>query len=195
MLDELVNPRLEHLAELLVVGIAEGAAGAGGTGRLRGGVRVWAGELGRLRAGRRTASSRGAFSAHRGADAAAAPARRRLLTNAAGARGLRGAGLGFPLRLLVRRGGARFLLVALRARPDGWLGLGGLVPSPVAAPPATIVARAPAGFGLERGLRLLEDREEEERFRGAGTAHRRGEGSRKDGRSTVGRAHAHVEAP
>jgi len=35
MLDELVNPRLEHLAELLVVGIAEGAAGAGGTGRVR----------------------------------------------------------------------------------------------------------------------------------------------------------------
>src|SRR6476469_8545663 len=197
LLDELVNPRLEHLAELLVVGIAEGAAGAGGTGRLRGGVRVWAGELGRLRGGRRTASSRGAFSAHRGASAAAALARRRLLTNAAGARGLLGAGLGFSLRLsaLVRRGGARFLLVALRARPSGRLGLGGLVPSPVAAPQATIVARAPAGFGLERGLRLLEDREEEERLRGAGTAHRRGEGSRKDGRSTVGRAHAHAEAP
>ena len=29
------SPRLEHLAELLVVGIAEGAAGAGGTGRVR----------------------------------------------------------------------------------------------------------------------------------------------------------------
>ena len=29
LLDELVNPRLEHLAELLVEGIAEGAADAG----------------------------------------------------------------------------------------------------------------------------------------------------------------------
>ena len=32
LLDELVNSRLEHLAELLVEGIAEGAAGAGGLG-------------------------------------------------------------------------------------------------------------------------------------------------------------------
>ena len=47
LLDELVNPRLEHLAELLVEGIAEGAAGAGGTGRLRGGVRAGVAGLGR----------------------------------------------------------------------------------------------------------------------------------------------------
>jgi hypothetical protein len=46
--------RLLHRCELLVVGIAEGAAGAGGTGRLRGGVRVWAGELGRQCGGRPT---------------------------------------------------------------------------------------------------------------------------------------------
>src|SRR4051812_11892803 len=90
LLDEPVNPRLEHLAELLVEGIAEGAAGAGGTGRLRGGVRAG---LGRRRGGRRTASARGAFPVlHRGAGAAAALARRRLLTNAAGARNLRRVG-------------------------------------------------------------------------------------------------------
>ena len=49
LLDELVNPRLEHLAELLVEGIAEGAAGAGETGRLRGGVRAGVAGLGRRR--------------------------------------------------------------------------------------------------------------------------------------------------
>ena len=158
LLDELVDPRLEHLAELLVEGIAEGAAGAGGAGRLRGGVRAGVGGRGRRRGGRRTASARGAFPAHRGVGAAAALARRRLLTNAAGARGLRGAGLGFRLRLsaLARGAGARLLLVALRARPGGRLGLGGLVPPPVALP-AIIVARAPAGSGLERGLRLLQE--------------------------------------
>jgi hypothetical protein len=59
LLDELVNPRLEHLAELLVEGIAEGAAGAGGTGRLRGGVRAGVAGLGRRRGGRRIASAAG----------------------------------------------------------------------------------------------------------------------------------------
>ena len=46
LLDELVNPRLEHLAELLVEGIAEGAAGAGGSwapARRRSRWRRWAG--------------------------------------------------------------------------------------------------------------------------------------------------------
>src|SRR4029077_8138591 len=150
------------------------------------GVRAGVAGLGRRRGGR-TASARGAFPAHRGAGAAAALARRRLLTNAAGARGLRGAGLGFRLRFsaLARGGGARLLLVALHARRGGRLdGLGGLVLPPV--PPAIIVARAPAGSGVDRRLRLLlEDREEEERLRGAGTGHRRGEGGRKDGRGTV----------
>jgi len=193
LLDELVNPRLEHLAELLVEGIAEGAAGAGETGRLRGGVRAGVAGLGRRRGGGRTASARGAFPAHRGVGAAAALARRRLLMNAAGARSLRGAGLGFRLRPSALARGGGLLLVALRACPGGRLDrLGGLVPRPVAAPRAIIVAR---GSGLERGLGLLEDREEEERLRGAGTAHRRGEGGREDDRSTVGRAHAHVEAP
>src|SRR5258705_4202200 len=59
LLEDLVNPRLEHLAELLVEGIAEGAAGAGRTGRLRGGVRAGVAGLGRRRGGRRTASARG----------------------------------------------------------------------------------------------------------------------------------------
>ena len=199
LLDELVNPRLEHLAELLVEGIAEGAAGAGGTGRRRGGVRAGVAGRGRRRGGRRTASARGAFPAHRGAGAAAALARRRLLTNAAGAR--------VPARSWTRISPATF-----RSCPRSWSSTSPRRasrasrwkvwparrprPSPVVAPPAIIVARAPAGSGLERGLlRLLKHREEEERLRGAGTAHRRGEGGRKDDRSTVGRAHAHVEAP
>ena len=80
LLEEFVNPRLEDLAELLVEGIAEGAAGAGGTGRLCGGVRAGVAGLGRGRGGRRTASARGAFPAHRDVGAAAALARRRLLT-------------------------------------------------------------------------------------------------------------------
>src|SRR6476646_7878980 len=197
LLDELVDPRLEHLAELLVEGIAEGTAGAGGAGRLRGGGRAGVGGRGRRRGGRRTASARGAFPAHRGVGAAAALARRRLLTNAAGARGLRGAGLGFGLRLsaLAGRAGARLLLVALRARPAGRLGrLGALVRPPVALP-ARVVARAPARSGLERGLLRLKHREEKARLRGAGTGHCRGEGGREDDRSTVGRAHTHGEAP
>src|SRR3954463_8681538 len=80
LLDELVDPRLEHLAELLVEGIAEGAAGAGETGRGRGRVRAGVAGLGRRRGGGRPPPPRGAFPAHRGADAAAALARRRLLT-------------------------------------------------------------------------------------------------------------------
>jgi hypothetical protein len=36
LFEERVNPRLEHLAELLVEGIPEGAADVGGAGRLRG---------------------------------------------------------------------------------------------------------------------------------------------------------------
>src|SRR3954453_9722009 len=198
LLDELVNPRLEHLAELLVEGIAEGAAGAGETGRLRGGVRAGVAGLGRRRGGGRTASARGAFPAHRGVGAAAALARRRLLMNAAGARSLRRAGLGFRLRLsaLAGRAGARLLVVALRARPAGRLGRLGAVVRPPVALPARVVARAPAGSGLERGLlRLLKHREEEERLRGAGTADRRGEGGGEDERGTVDRAHGHVEAP
>ena len=79
LLEDLVNARLEHLAELLVEGIAKGAAGAGGTGRLRGGVRAGVAGLGRRRGGRRIAFARGAFPVHRGAGAAAALARRRLL--------------------------------------------------------------------------------------------------------------------
>src|SRR3954469_7739186 len=106
LLDDLVDPRLEHLAELLVEGVTEGAAGAGGAGRLRGGVRGGLGGRGRWRGGRRMASTRWAFPAHRGVGAAAALARRRLLTNAAGTRSLRGAGLGFGLRLFALDGGA-----------------------------------------------------------------------------------------
>ena len=174
LLDELVNPRLEHLAELLVEGIAEGAAGAGEdlgacAAAFALGSLGWAGgALGR------TASARGAFPAHRGVGAAAALARRRLLMNAAGARSLRRAGLGFRLRLSALARGGGLLLVALRACPGGRLyRLGGLVPRPVAAPRAIIVAR---GCGLEPGLGLLEDREEEERLRGAwhGPPSRRG---------------------
>src|SRR3954468_16181860 len=181
LLDELVDPRLEHLAELLVEGITKGGAGAGGTGRLRGGVRAGVGGRGRRRGGRRTASTRGTFPAHRGARASAALARRRLLTNAAGARCRRGAGLGLRLRLsaLARRAGARarFLLVALRARPAGRLGrLGVVVAPPVALPAIIVTPRAPAGSALGLGLlRLLEHREEEERLRGAGAADRCGE--------------------
>ena len=52
-----MNARLEYLAERLVVGIAEGAAGAGGTGRLRARVRAGLAGLGRLRGGRRAPSA------------------------------------------------------------------------------------------------------------------------------------------
>jgi hypothetical protein len=80
-----------------------------------------------------------------------------------------------------------------RVPPDG---LTGSVASSLSfAPPAIILARGPAGSGVDRGLRLLEERKEKERLCGAGIAHRRGECGRKDGRSTVGRAHAHVKTP
>src|SRR4051812_49639211 len=74
--------------------------------------------LGRLRGGRRAPPAGGAFSVHRGAGTAAALARRRLLPDAAGARGLRG-GLGFRLRLaaLARGGGAAAPLPATQQPP------------------------------------------------------------------------------
>ena len=78
LLDELVNPRLEHLAELLVAGIAEGAAGEGGTGRLRGGVRAWVAGLGGCVGGGVLPPPAG-LSRAPSAAAAAALARRRLL--------------------------------------------------------------------------------------------------------------------
>src|SRR5262249_55643105 len=119
--------------------------------------------------------------------------------------GARGTGLGLRLRLAALAGRARtrlllVALVALRARAGvRFGGLAAVVPGPVAAPPAIIVVEAPAGPGVGAGVdgaRRLHHRErEEEGLRGAGTARRHGEGSRKDERSAVDRSDVHECLP
>src|SRR5262245_41228894 len=163
LLEQFVDPRLEHVAELLVERVAEIAAGAGGARLLRIGARA-AGAC-RLRAGSRAAAAgarllRGRFRAAavagartRGraraaaALAAAALAGGQLLLGAPAARGLAGIALGLGFRaclcFLAGRRRARLVVVVV-ARPGAGRGfdrLGGLFPIPVVGRGALLLLR------------------------------------------------------
>src|SRR5262245_53509077 len=160
LLEQLVDPRLEHVAELFVERVAEIAAGAGGARLLRIGARAAAG--GRLlRAGSRAAAagarllrgrSRAAAVVARartrgGARAAAALAGGRVLFGAPAARRLAGIALGLGLRaclcFLAGRRRARLIVVVV-PRPGGGRGLdrpGGLFPIPVVGRGALLLLR------------------------------------------------------
>src|SRR5262245_46004450 len=182
LLEQLVDPRLEHVSELLVERVAEIAAGAGrgrllriggGARRLRGGRRA-AGAGARLRRGRlRATAVAGARGGARAAAALAggrlllgAPAGGRLLLGAPAARRLAGIALGLGLRarlcFLAPGRRARLVVVVVVARPGGGRGLDrlrGLLPIPVVGRRALLL--------LLLRLVLEEQRQEEERLRGA----------------------------
>src|SRR5262245_51404345 len=182
LLEQLVDSRLEHVAELLVERVAEIAAGAGrgrllriggGARRLRGGRRA-AGAGARLRRGRlRATAVAGARGGARAAAALAggrlllgAPAGGRLLLGAPAARRLAGIALGLGLRarlcFLAPGRRARLVVVVVVARPGGGRGLDrlrGLLPIPVVGRRALLL--------LLLRLVLEEQRQEEERLRGA----------------------------